>query len=72
MNLFFHELLEIILEIYIDDVVTKSDSIDNHLANLLKRLFCPSFLLLFIFLAIRSGSRSHNPLGSSWFLFSLK
>jgi hypothetical protein len=34
MNLIFHDLLEIILEIYIDDVVVKSDSMDNHLANL--------------------------------------
>jgi hypothetical protein len=34
MNLFFHDLLEIILEVYIDNVVVKSDSIDRHLANL--------------------------------------
>jgi hypothetical protein len=34
MNLICHDLLGIILEIYIDDVVVKSDSIDNHLANL--------------------------------------
>jgi hypothetical protein len=34
MNLIFHDLLGIILEIYIDDVVVKSDSIDNHLADL--------------------------------------
>jgi hypothetical protein len=34
MNLIFHNLLGIILEIYIDDVVVKSDSMDNHLANL--------------------------------------
>jgi hypothetical protein len=34
MNLIFHDLLGIILEIYIDDVVVKSDSMDNHLANL--------------------------------------
>jgi hypothetical protein len=34
MNLIFHDLLGIILEIYIDDVVVKSDSIDNHLASL--------------------------------------
>jgi hypothetical protein len=34
MNLIFHDLLGIILEIYIDDVVIKSDSIDNHLADL--------------------------------------
>jgi hypothetical protein len=34
MNLIFHGLLGIVLEIYIDDVVVKSDSMDNHLANL--------------------------------------
>jgi hypothetical protein len=34
MNLIFHDLLGIILEIYIDDVVVKSDSMDNHLADL--------------------------------------
>jgi hypothetical protein len=34
MNLIFHDLLGIILEIYIDDVVIKSDSMDSHLANL--------------------------------------
>jgi hypothetical protein len=34
MNLIFHDLLEIILEIYINDVVVKSDSMDSHLANL--------------------------------------
>jgi hypothetical protein len=34
INLIFHDLLEIILEIYIDDVVVKSDSMDCHLANL--------------------------------------
>jgi hypothetical protein len=33
MNLIFHDMLGIILEIYIDDVVVKSDSMDNHLAN---------------------------------------
>jgi hypothetical protein len=33
MNLIFHDLLGIILEIYIDDVIVESDSIDNHLAN---------------------------------------
>jgi hypothetical protein len=41
MNLIFHDLLGIILEIYIDDVVVKSDSMDNHLADLylaLKRM----------------------------------
>jgi hypothetical protein len=34
MNFIFHDLLGIILEIYIDDVVIKSDSMDNHLADL--------------------------------------
>jgi hypothetical protein len=34
MNIIFHDLLGIILEIYIDDVVIKSDSMDSHLANL--------------------------------------
>jgi hypothetical protein len=34
MNLIFHDLLGIILEIYIDDVIVKSYSIDGHLANL--------------------------------------
>jgi hypothetical protein len=34
MNLIFHDLLEIILEIYIDNVVVKSDSMSSHLADL--------------------------------------
>jgi hypothetical protein len=34
MNLIFHDLLGIILEVYIDDVIVKSDSMDVHLANL--------------------------------------
>jgi hypothetical protein len=34
MNLIFHDLLGIMLEIYIDDVVVKSDSMNNHLADL--------------------------------------
>jgi hypothetical protein len=34
MNLIFHDLLGIILEIYIKDVVLKSDSMDNYLADL--------------------------------------
>jgi hypothetical protein len=34
MNLIFHDLLEIILEIYIDDIVVKLNSMDNHLADL--------------------------------------
>jgi hypothetical protein len=41
MNLIFHDLLGIILEIYIDDVVVKSDSMSNYSADLrlaLKRM----------------------------------
>jgi hypothetical protein len=34
MNMIFHDLLGIIIEVYIDDVVVKSDSMDSHLANL--------------------------------------
>jgi hypothetical protein len=34
MNLIFHDLLKIILEIYIDDIVVKSDSMHSHLADL--------------------------------------
>jgi hypothetical protein len=34
MNLIFHDLLGIILEVYIDDAVVKLDSIDGHLADL--------------------------------------
>jgi hypothetical protein len=34
MNLIFHDLLGSILYIYIDDVVIKLDSMDNHLADL--------------------------------------
>jgi hypothetical protein len=34
MNLIFHDLLGVILEVYIDDVVVKSDSEESHLANL--------------------------------------
>jgi hypothetical protein len=34
MNLIFHDLLGIILEVYIDDVVVKSDSMDDHPADL--------------------------------------
>jgi hypothetical protein len=33
MNLIFHDLLGIILEIYIDDVVIQSDSMNHHLAD---------------------------------------
>jgi hypothetical protein len=34
MHLIFHDLLGIILEIYIDDVIVRSDSMNNHLADL--------------------------------------
>jgi hypothetical protein len=34
MNLIFHDLLGIVLKIYIDDVIVKLDSMDNHLADL--------------------------------------
>jgi hypothetical protein len=34
MNLIFHELLGIIVEVYINDIVVKSASLDSHLADL--------------------------------------
>jgi hypothetical protein len=34
MKLIFHDLLGIILEVYINDVIVKSDSMDSHLADL--------------------------------------
>ena len=34
MNLIFYDLLGIVLEIYIDDIVVKSDGFDHHLADL--------------------------------------
>jgi hypothetical protein len=34
MNLIFHDLLGIILEIYIDDIIINSDSMDTHLSDL--------------------------------------
>jgi hypothetical protein len=34
MNLIFHDLLGIVLEIHIDDLIVKSGSINNHLADL--------------------------------------
>jgi hypothetical protein len=34
MNLIFRDLLGIVLEIYIDDVIVKSDSMNNYLVNL--------------------------------------
>jgi hypothetical protein len=40
MNYIFHELIGKIVEIYIDDVVVKSKSYKEHLANLRKTLEC--------------------------------
>jgi hypothetical protein len=34
MNLIFHELLDIIVQVYIDGIVIKSASLDSHLTNL--------------------------------------
>ena len=34
MNLFFHDLLGVILEVYIDDIVVKLDVFQSHLADL--------------------------------------
>jgi hypothetical protein len=34
MNLIFYDLLGIILEVYIDDVIVKSDCMNGHLADL--------------------------------------
>jgi hypothetical protein len=34
MNLIFHDLLGSMIEVYIDDVLVKSDSMDDHLADL--------------------------------------
>jgi hypothetical protein len=34
MNLIFHDLLGIIVEVYIDDIVVKSAGLDSHLADL--------------------------------------
>ena len=34
MNLIFHDLLDVILEVYIDDIVIKSAGLGNHLADL--------------------------------------
>jgi hypothetical protein len=34
INLIFHELLGIIVEVYIDDIIIKSTSLDSHLADL--------------------------------------
>jgi hypothetical protein len=35
MNLIFHDLFGIILEVYIDDIVVKSASLNSHLADLI-------------------------------------
>jgi hypothetical protein len=34
MNLIFHDLLGIIVEVYIDDIVVKSAGLESHLADL--------------------------------------
>ena len=34
MNLIFHDLLGVILTVYIDDIIIKSSSLDRHLADL--------------------------------------
>ena len=34
MNLIFHDLLGVILEVYIDDIVIKSAGLNSHLADL--------------------------------------
>lgn len=34
MNLIFHDLLGVILEVYIDDIVLKSDAFESHLADM--------------------------------------
>jgi hypothetical protein len=34
MNLIFHDLLGVILEVYIDDIVIKSAGLDHHLVDL--------------------------------------
>jgi len=34
MNLIFHDLLGVILEVYIDDIVIKSAGLDHHLTDL--------------------------------------
>ena len=34
MNLIFHDLLGVILEVYIDDIVVNSDAFESHLADL--------------------------------------
>jgi hypothetical protein len=40
MNYIFHELIDNIVKIYIDDVVVKSKSYKEHLADLQKILEC--------------------------------
>jgi hypothetical protein len=34
MDLIFHDLLGVIVEVYIDDIVVKSAGLDSHLADL--------------------------------------
>jgi hypothetical protein len=34
MNFIFHDMLVLILEVYIDNIIVKSDSMDSHLADL--------------------------------------
>jgi hypothetical protein len=34
MNLIFHDLLGVLVEVYIDDVVVKSDGFEEHMTNL--------------------------------------
>src|SRR4051812_4402147 len=34
MNLIFHDLLDIMLDVYIDDIVVKLDAFESHLADL--------------------------------------
>jgi hypothetical protein len=34
MNLIFHDFFGIIIEVYIDDIVVKSASLESHLADL--------------------------------------
>src|SRR6185295_7327146 len=38
MNLIFHDLIGLILEVYIDDIVIKSASLSHHLADLILAL----------------------------------
>ena len=40
MNLIFHDLLGVILEVYIDDIVVKSDAFESHLADFVTSQIC--------------------------------